>query len=146
MSGVCRRGFMRRKPTLRESMEARIADRRDDVFLPREFRDLGGEDQVLRVLRGMVRDGKLVRLGYGVYGRAETSGLSGEPILAARGGFIGAARQALDKLGVAWEPTEFEKAYNEGRSTQVPINPAVRVKGRFARRLSYQDAELKLER
>ena len=137
---------MRRRRTLRERVEARIAERRDDVFLPREFRDLGGEDQVLRALRGMVRDGQLVRLGYGVYGRAETSWLSGEPMLAARGGFIDAARQALDKLGVEWEPTQFQRAYNEGRSTQVPVNPAVRVKGRFVRRLRYQDTELRLER
>jgi hypothetical protein len=137
---------MRRERTLRGKVEARIAERRDDAFLPREFRDLGGEDQVLRVLREMVRDGNLVRLGYGVYGRAEISRLSGEPMLAARDGFIGAARQALDKLGVKWEPTEFQRAYNEGRSTQVPVNPAVRVKGRFVRRLRYQDAELRLER
>jgi hypothetical protein len=129
---------MRRRGTLREKLEKRIAERRDDVFLPREFRDLGGEDQVLRALRTLV--------GEGVYGRAEKSRLSGKPILAATGGFIGAARQALDKLGVAWEPTDFERAYNEGRSTQVPVNPAVRVKGRFVRRLKYQDAELRLER
>jgi hypothetical protein len=137
---------MRRRGTLRERVEARIAERRDDVVLPREFRDLGGEDQVLRALRILVRDGQLVRLGYGVYGRAEVSRLSGRPMLAARGGFIDVARQALDKLGVRWEPTEFERAYNEGRSTQVPVNPAVKVKGRFARRLKYQDAELRLER
>jgi hypothetical protein len=137
---------MRRRGTLRERVEARIAERRDDVVLPREFRDLGGEDQVLRALRTLVRDGQLVRLGYGVYGRAEVSRLSGRPMLAARGGFIDAARQALDKLGVRWEPTEFQRAYNEGRSTQVPVNPAVKVKGRFARRLKYQDAELRLER
>ena len=137
---------MRREGTLREKVESRIAERRDDAFLPREFRDLGGEDQVLRVLRGLVRDGRLVRLGYGVYGRAEVSRLSGQPMLAAQGGFIGVARQALDKLGVPWEPTEFQRAYNEGRSTQVPVNPAVRVKGRFVRRLRYQDTELRLER
>src|SRR5258708_426755 len=139
---------MRRPKTLRERIETRIARKRgEDVFLTREFRDLGGEDQVLRALRGLVREGRLVRLGYGVYGRAETSRLSGEPMLAARGGFIGAARQALDKLGVSWEPTEFQKAYNEGRSTQVPVNPAVRlVKSRFARHLRYQDTELRLER
>jgi hypothetical protein len=135
-----------KRPTLREKIGKRIARRRDDVFLTREFRDLGGEDQVLRALRGLVRNGTLVRLGYGVYGRAETSSLSGRPMLAARGGFIGAARQALDKLGVEWEPTEFQHAYNEGRSTQVPINPAVRVKGRFSRQLRYQDTELRLER
>jgi len=137
---------MRRRRTLREGVEARIAERRDDVFLPREFRDLRGEDQVLRALRGLTRDGRLVRLGYGVYGRAETSRLSGQPMLAARGGFIAAASQALDELGVPWEPTEFQRAYNEGRSTQVPVNPAVRVKGRFARHLRYQDTELRLER
>jgi hypothetical protein len=137
---------MPRRRTLRERIGDRIARKRDDVFLTREFRDLGGEDQVLRALRGMVRDGELVRLGYGVYGRAETSQLSGQPMLAARGGFIDAARQALDKLGVPWEPTEFQRAYNEGRSTQVPVNPAVRVKGRISRRLKYQDTELRLER
>ena len=137
---------MRRRGTLRERVEARIAERRDDVVLPREFRDLGGEDQVLRALRTLVRDGKLVRLGYGVYGRAEVSRLSGRPMLAARGGFIDAARQALNKLGVPWEATEFQRAYNEGRSTQVPVNPALKVKGRFARRLKYQDTELRLER
>jgi hypothetical protein len=138
--------MMTKRQTLRDRIGDRIARRRDDVFLTREFRDLGGEDQVLRALRGMVRDGALVRLGYGVYGRAEISRLSGKPMLAAQGGFIDAARQALDKLGVQWELTEFQRAYNEGRSTQVPINPAVRVKGRFARHLRYQDAELQLER
>ena len=137
---------MRKLPTLREKIATRIAERRDDVFLPREFRDLGGEDQVLRSLRDLTRNGQLLRLGYGVYGRAERSRLSGQPVLAAQGGFIGAARQALDKLGVQWGLTKFQLAYNEGRSTQIPVNPAVRVKGRFARRLRYQDAELRVER
>ena len=105
---------MRRSPTLREKVEARIAQKPSDVFLTREFRDLGGEDQVGRVLRELVRARRLVRLGYGVYGPAVVSQLSGEPLLANPGGFLGAARQALDKLGVAWEPTEWERAYNEG--------------------------------
>jgi hypothetical protein len=137
---------MARRGTLREKMKERIARLPDDVFLPRDFRSLGGEDQVLRALRDLVREGRLVRLGYGVYGRAITSRLSGEPILYSPDGFIGAARRALDKLGVEWEPTEAERAYNEGRSTQVPVNPAVRVKGRFARHLRYLDTELRLDR
>jgi hypothetical protein len=131
---------------LRERVEARIARKRDDVFLTREFRDLGGEDQVLRVLRTLVREKRLVRLGYGVYGRAIVSRLSGAPVLNSPNGFAGAARQALSKLGVKWEPSEAEKAYNEGRSTQVPVNPVVRVKGRFSRRLRYGGTELVLER
>jgi len=138
---------MPRRKTVRDRIEDRIARKKsDDVFLTREFADLADEDQVLRALRGLVRDGRLVRLGYGVYGRAVKSRLSGQPLLHSSNGFISAARQALDKLGVEWEPTESERAYNEGRSTQVPINPVVRVKGRFQRRLRYGNMELVVER
>jgi hypothetical protein len=138
---------MARRKTLRDKIEERMARRKADAFfLPREFADLGGEDQVLRALRRMTEDGRLIRLGYGVYGRAVKSRLSGEPMLYSAGGFSGAARQALDKLGVAWEPTEAERAYNDRRSTQVPVNPVVRVKGRFRRHLRYGNAELILER
>ncbi len=138
---------MPRRKTLRERIEGRMARRAgEDVFLTREFTDLGGEDQVLRVLRRLMEDGRLVRLGYGVYGRAFKSRLSGKPVLQSSNGFISAARQALDKLGVEWEPTKSERAYNEGRSTQVPVNPVVRVKGRFSRQLRYGKSELVLER
>jgi hypothetical protein len=139
--------MMPRKQTLRQKVEQRIARKKgEDVFLTREFKKLGGEDQVLRVLRALVAGGQLVRLGYGVYGRATRSRLSGKPMLNSPHGFSGAARQALDKLGVQWKPGRAERAYNAGRSTQVPVNPVVRVKGRFSRHLRYRDTELLLER
>ena len=133
--------------TLREKVEARIAERRDDVVLPREFRDLGGEDQVLRTLRSLVRDGRLVRLGYGVYARTEISPLTQKPMLSGDG-FGLVSRQALDKLNVPWEPTAAERAYNEGRSTQVPMTPRVRLppRSRFSRKLRYNTMELTFER
>jgi hypothetical protein len=137
---------MRRPKTLRERIKTRITRSRGSVFLPREFNDLGGEDQVLRALRRLVKEGDLVRLGYGVYSRAERSALSGQPMLAAPEGFAGAAREALTKLGVPWEPSTWERAYNEGRSTQVPVNVVLRVRGRFSRRLSYRGKPLVLER
>jgi hypothetical protein len=137
---------MRQTKSLRERISLRIKRSRASVFLPREFNDLGGEDQVLRALRQLVQDGNLIRLGYGVYGRAEPSALSGQPMLATPEGFIGASREALTKLGVAWEPSSWERAYNEGRSTQVPVNAVVRIKGRFSRRLSYNGRPLVLER
>jgi hypothetical protein len=137
---------MSRRNSLQAKIESRIAKRRDDVFLTREFADLGGERQVLRALSRVIAEGRLVRLGYGVYGRAFASKLTGKPLLYNPNGFIGAAREALTKLGVAWEPTEWERAYNEGRSTQVPVNPAVRIKGRFSRRLRDGSTELVVER
>ncbi|HZL53244.1 MAG TPA: hypothetical protein VFC37_20105, partial [Terracidiphilus sp.] len=112
-SGFCSWPKMRKQKTLRERIQTRIARKGgEDVFLTREFRDLGGEDQVLRVLRLLVREKQLVRLGYGFYGQAVISRLSGEPLLYSADGFVGAARQALTKLGVVWEPTEAEVAYH----------------------------------
>ena len=136
---------MPRIKPLRERIKTRIARSRANVFLTREFSDLGGDDQVLRALRQLVQRGQLVRLGYGVYARAIRSRLDGSPMLYSPDGFIGAARQALTKLGVTWEPTEWERAYTEGRSTQIPANPRVRVKGRFSRKLRDGTTELVLE-
>jgi hypothetical protein len=136
-----------RRSSLRERIAAKIERSDDAVFLTREFRTLGCERHVLRALRQLVEDGKLIRLGYGVYGRAEISRLTGKPMLAAAGGFIGAGRQALEKLGVRWEMTNAQRAYNEGRSTQVPVNPRVRVvKSRVTRKLRHQGHELVMER
>jgi hypothetical protein len=138
---------MAKRKTLREKIEERMTRRAsEDVFLTREFAHLGGKDQVYRALRSLRQQGRLVRLGHGVYGRAFKSGLTGKPVLQSSNGFISAARQALDKLGVEWEPAEAERAYNAGRSTQIPANPVVRVKGRFSRQLRYGNAELVLER
>lgn len=100
----------------------------------------------MRVLRTLVREKRLVRLGYGVYGRAIVSRLSGDQILYSQNGFLGAARQALTKLGVRWEPSEAERDHNEGCSPQIPLNPVVRVKSRFSRRLRDGKQELVLAR
>lgn len=141
------RGSAHRRKSLRAKIETQIARKAsDDVFLTREFRKLGGETQVLRALRELINDGRLVRLGYGIYGRARPSSLNGRAVLSSRDGFLGVAHQALDKLGVEWEPTEAQRAYMEGRSTQIPVNPVVRVKGRFSRHLRYRNTELVLER
>jgi hypothetical protein len=42
--------------------------------------------------------------------------------------------------------SEHRLRYTEGRSTQAPGNPVVRVKGRFSRHLSDGNTELMLER
>jgi hypothetical protein len=136
-----------RRQSLRERIAARIVCSGDDVFLTREFRRLGCERHVHRALHQLVEEGRLIRLGYGVYGRAEISRLTGRPMLAAPGGFADTARRALDKLGVAWKPTEFQRAYSEGRSTQMPVNAVVWVvNSRVTRKIRHQGNELVMER
>ncbi|NTC82598.1 DUF6088 family protein [Agrobacterium tumefaciens] len=138
---------MSQPKTLKKRIENRVArTKKTDVFLPRDFADLSGEDQVLRALRSLVKEGSLMRLGYGVYARAMRSRISGRPIISSSNGFHSAALQALTKLGVAWEQSDSIKAYNEGRSTQIPVNPTVKVKTRFNRRLSDGRTELRVER
>ena len=134
------------KKTLKSRVERRIARKKSDVFLTREFSDLGGEDQVIRALRELTKEKRLLKLGYGVYARAKVSGLSGRVMLASPQGFAGIAAQALDKLDVEWAPSAAQTAYAEGRTTQMPLNPVVKIKGRFSRQLRYGNSELVIGR
>lgn len=137
---------MARRNSIQSKIEERLAVVGDDVFLTREFANLGGKRQVLRALANAVAQGQLVRLGYGIYARAARSRLSGQPVLDSKGGFLGAARQALNKLGVSWDLTEAQRDYNEGLSTQVPVNPRVKITGRFSRKISDGRRELGIDR
>ena len=71
LSGM--RSTPRKPESLRERLEQRIARKRGDVFLRADFSDLGGYDQVGRELRGLVRQGRLLKAGYGIYTRARPS-------------------------------------------------------------------------
>lgn len=138
---------MRRPKTLKQKIETRIVKtRKADVFLLADFKDFSDTDQIQRALRALVREGVLMRLGYGVYARAMQSRLSGRMMVDSANGFHSAALQALNKLGVPWEPSESTRAYNEGRSTQIPVNLSVKVKNRFQRRLSDGHTELRFEK
>jgi hypothetical protein len=137
---------MARRNSLQSRIEQRIAESREYVFLTREFSDLSGRRQVLRALRKIVAEGRLVRLGCGVYGLASSSGASHHPVLFHPNGFIGAARAALTKLGVPWEPTERALADQQGPGCAPPEVPAVRVlRRRFTRRLSFGPMQLVVE-
>ena len=101
--------IMSQSKTLKQKIRNRVArTRRTDVFLPRDFADLSGEDQVLRALRSLVRDGALVRLGYGVYARAMRSRISGHVMVASSNGFHSAA---LSGPRQTWRAMGAERQY-----------------------------------
>lgn len=131
-----------------ESLETRVAQRiarkRGDVFLREDFGDLGGYDQVGRALRNLVRKGRLLKLGYGLYTRARPSVLDGKPTL--NKGIREIAEEALGRIGVATEPSSYDRAYMEGRSTQVPTGRLIGVAGRVRRKLSYNGIPFSYER
>lgn len=133
---------------MRETLEAlvskRIDRKRRDVFLRADFADLGGYDQVGRVLRQFIRKGRLLRIGSGLYARARRSALDGTPTPVK--GLRALADEALRRLGVETRPTSLEAAYTEGRTTQVPSGRRVAVSKRVRRKIGYNGAFMSFER
>src|SRR5450755_1443665 len=94
--------------SLKERLEKRIARKRGDVFLRADFGDMGGYDQVGRALRELVREGQLVKVGYGMYARTRPSILDGKPTLTKS--IRELAAEALGRLGIETVPTRMEQA------------------------------------
>lgn len=134
----------RRPLTLSEKVEARLKRKKGDVFLRADFNDLGSYDHVGVVLKGFVRSGKLMKIGQGVYTRAAPSILDGKPVPVK--GISTVMSEALGRLGVKTGPTKIERAYNEGRTTQVPSGQLIGVDRRVRRKLGYGGATMRFER
>lgn len=135
---------MMRAETLETRLMKRIDRKRGDVFLRADFRDLGGYDQVGRGLRGLVRKGRLLKIGQGLYTRAAPSPFDGTP--APVKGFRALAAEALERLGVITFPTKFEKAYSAGETTQVPAGRVIAVRKRVRRKIGYNGTYVSFER
>ena len=131
-----------RPESLQKRMMKRIDRKRGDVFLRSDFKDLGGYDQVGRVLRELVRQGRLLKIGYGIYTRAVQSPFSDKPV-PPKG--LATLIEALQRLGVETLQTRLEQDYNAGRTTQVPTGRVVAVRGRIRRKLGYDGIYLNFE-
>lgn len=71
----------KKPPTIRDRIAKRIRrSRRADVFVRDDFADFGAYDVVGRELRKLAGEGLLIKVGYGLYARANRSVLSGKPI------------------------------------------------------------------
>ncbi len=132
------------KNTLEGKITYRVKRSRIPVFVRDDFKDIGGYDQVGRILRGLVNKGSLVNLGYGTYARARKSSVSGAVV--PEKPLPDLAKALLKKLGVQVVPSSAEVAYNSGKSTQVPTGQAIGVKGRIVRRIGYNGRYISFEK
>ena len=128
---------MPRKPDLTDLVQYRIRrNRRAAAFVREDFLDLGDYDQVGRALRELVRRGELVRVGYGIYGKARRSSVTGKPV--PRKPLIAIATEGLRKAGYNVSQSKAAKAYREGRTTQIPARLALDLgKQRIARSIRF---------
>lgn len=122
--------------SLKARVRYRISRSAGLVFVPADFDDLSGRDQVGRALRELVEDGVLIKFGRGLYAKARRSMLSNRVVPARP--LPELAREALTrKLGVEVVPSREQERYNDGRSTQVPTGRVIAVKGRVSRKMAY---------
>ena len=109
-----------------------------------DFKDIGGYDQVGRVLKGLVKKGLLINLGYGTYARSKRSSVSGAVV--PESPLPELAKALLKKLRIETAQSSAEKAYNSGISTQVPTGRVIGVKGRITRRIGYNGKYISFEK
>lgn len=130
--------------TLKDKIKYRIKRSKSSVFLLKDFDDISDRNQVGRILRELIKENLLMKIGYGLYSRAKIDSFDNE-ILPERG-LIEAGKEALRKLGIKTYPTTYETMYNNFQSTQVPTGRVIGVKSRITRKISEGGYSLKYER
>lgn len=132
------------KNTLKAKISYRITRNKSSVFVRKDFADLGGYDQIGRVLKQLVNSDFIISLGYGVYARTKKSSISGNII--PEKPLQDLAKEALQKLGINIAPSKAEQSYNQGSSTQVPVGRVIGIKGRVNRKIGYKGKYVSFEK
>lgn len=132
------------KNTLESKITYRVKRSKTPVFVRDDFNDIGGYDQVGRILRGLVKKDLLINLGYGTYARSKKSSVSGAVV--PERPLPELAKELLKKLDVKVVSSTAERDYNSGKSTQVPTGLVIGVKGRIVRRIGYNGRYVSFEK
>lgn len=98
------------------------------VFLRKDLDAPVSYDAAGRAIKRLVQRGTLVPLARGVYAKARKSSITGEPVPA--GSPERVLLEAANQLGLKIREGASRRAYNEGRSTQVPTGRRVVVEGK----------------
>ena len=107
---------------MKDRMIRSITMRRGEIVLRSDFEHLGSQSQISRLLNAFVREGRLVRLGYGVFAKARISSISGKPV--PREPLEVLAEETLRRLHIDAKPGKAQRDYASGQSTQVPVQAA----------------------
>lgn len=119
----------KRTKTLEDKVSYRITRSKQNVFMRRDFENLGGYGQVGRVLRQFVQSETLIKIGYGLYAKTKKSSLSRNIVPVKP--LPSLAKEAIERLGLEISASKLELDYNAGCTTQVPTGRLIAVKGRI---------------
>lgn len=133
------------KATSKDRILASLRASKNNVFLREEFNRFGNYRQVCRVVKELLDEGRIVRLGYGTYVKARPSTISGKPV--PDGSLVNIGMEAMKKLGIEVSPGKDMQALIRGESTQVPMLPILNIgKARVSRKLSLGSRSLVYEK
>jgi len=119
--------------------------KRKSVFLRSDFEPFGTSTRVTRALQVLISEGRIIRVGRGIYVKARPSTVTGNPVPVEPLETV--AHKALAALGVDVQLGSAARAYVGGVSQDVPMNIAVDVgSSRVSRRIEFGGREVKLER
>ncbi|NHB88051.1 DUF6088 family protein [Photorhabdus tasmaniensis] len=128
--------------TTKARIQSRLRRSKRYVFTRDDFKDLAGYDQIGRALRTLVKEGQLLKVGYGVYTKARQNTITGKLMPAAPGGSAAVVIEALERLKVDYRLVGATSAYNSGKSTQIPASLEIKTSPRFKRTLSVGNSKL----
>lgn len=115
------------------------------VFLRSDFESFGTSTRVTRALQELIAEGRIIRVGRGIYVKARPSSVTGNPVPVEPLETV--AHKALAALGVDVHMGSAARAYVSGVTQDVPMNIAVDVgSSRVSRRIGFGGHEVKLER
>jgi hypothetical protein len=93
--------------------------RRGEIILRSDFAHMGSQSQISRLLTDFVEEGRLVRLGYGIFAKARISSISGQAV--PREPLEVLAEEAFQRLRIEVKPGKAQRDYASGQSTQIPV-------------------------
>jgi hypothetical protein len=121
--------------TIASKVTTRINRSKRCVFDRADFADIAGYDQVGRVLKKLVDNGQLLRIGYGLYTKARENRITGKLMPASPAGADGIILEAIEKLGVDYKFDEFSQRSINGKSLQIPASLKIITNNRFKRKI-----------
>jgi hypothetical protein len=123
--------------TIQRKVQTRVKRSKASVFLRSDFKDIADYDQVGRALRKLVREGLLIKIGYGLYTRARVNRITGNIMPDNPSGADGVVIEAMEKLGVEYQFDDLSRMNFSGDSTQIPAKVKIVPKStRFTRKIA----------
>lgn len=123
--------------TIQSKIGTRVKRSKRSVFLRSDFKDIADYDQVGRGLRGLVHEGILMKIGYGLYVRARMNRVTGKMMPDNVAGADGVVIEAMEKLGIDYQFDDLSTQNMSNDSTQIPAKVKIIPKSsRFTRKIA----------